>query len=147
MPDAARKLAGLFWPGPLTILLPAINVASRAVNKRGQAAIRIDANPLARSLALLAGGALTASSANISGRPPSAALAGLEPELLKRLEKLGPRAFVLGACGAPCEPAGGLPSTIVEFFAKTSDNGLRVLRHGAVSDAALIRAGYAIEVK
>lgn len=138
--DLARR----FWPGPLTVLLPAIQLAPRAVNSRGLAAIRIDANPLARHLALLAGGVLTASSANISGRPSAASLEDLDPQLLMRLENLGDMALVLPACGPWCEPAGGLPSTIVEVLPKTNDNGLRVLRAGAISRAALNGAGYAI---
>lgn len=137
-------LARRFWPGPLTVLLPALDLAPRAVNSRGQAAIRLDANPVARHLAELAGGALTASSANISGQPPAASLAALDPRLLKRLEKLGDLACVLPACGPWCQPGGGLPSTIVEVLPKTNDNALRLLRAGAISRDSLARAGYAI---
>lgn len=138
--DLARR----FWPGPLTVLLPAINLAPRAVNSRGLAAIRIDANPLARHLAQLAGGVLTASSANISGKPPAASVTALDPQFLRRLEKLGDKALVLPPCAPWCEPAGGLPSTIVEVLPKTNDNALRVLRAGAISRAALNAAGHAI---
>lgn len=73
IPDAAQKLIRVFWPGPLTLVFR----ASRAVSPRltantGLIGIRISSHPIARSLAQALGGALTATSANLSGQEENA---------------------------------------------------------------------------
>lgn len=147
--QAAVNLAGApttllerFWPGPLAILLPAKDLAPASVNARGKAAIRVDANPLAQELAHLAGGALTASSANLSGLPAPCRIDSLDPNLLCRLERLGDRAVILAPAGPETRPKGGLPSTIVEFLPQKGNNALKIIRAGATSREALCDAGF-----
>ncbi|MDE7371431.1 MAG: Sua5/YciO/YrdC/YwlC family protein, partial [Desulfovibrio sp.] len=71
--EAPRGLIERFWPGPLSLLLPALPLlAPEARNTEGLAALRVTSHPLAAKLAALAGGALTASSANFSGGAPAA---------------------------------------------------------------------------
>ena len=131
-----------FWPGPLAILLPAKGLSGAAVNACGLAAIRVDGNPLARELAILAGGALTASSANLSGCPAPSQLAALDENLLARLEKLGERAAILAPDAPETIPKGGLPSTIVELLPQKGNNVLKIVRAGATSREALNAAGF-----
>lgn len=139
----AEDLARRFWPGPLSVLLPAApDVPALLTGGTGRVAVRLTPHPVARELCLLAGGPLAASSANISGRPTAARAAGLDPEL---------RAGVAGVLDLPPAPPGGLPSTLVE--PSTGEDGghgtgrprLRVLRVGAVPVQALRDAGYAVE--
>lgn len=70
MNDAAKKLAKVFWPGPLTLVLPARDVIPK-ITRGGldTAAVRVPDCPVA--LALIAASCLpiAAPSANISGRP------------------------------------------------------------------------------
>lgn len=69
----AKKLMNFFWPGPLTLVfksqknvLPELTGGSKTVG------LRLSASPIARNLAGRCGGAITATSANISGQEPSA---------------------------------------------------------------------------
>ena len=66
----SRRLMEEFWPGPLTLLLPAAPGwrASRVV-AAGKIGVRLPESPLARELVRLAGVPLTSTSANPSGAP------------------------------------------------------------------------------
>ena len=68
--DAAMKLAEVFWPGPLTLVLPAKDIVP-SVTRGGleTAAVRMPDNVTALSLIYSANTPVAAPSANISGRP------------------------------------------------------------------------------
>lgn len=124
---AVRRLMDSFWPGPLTIVLPALpEVSSLATAGGNSVALRVPAHPLTRELLQRFAGGLCAPSANRSGyvSPTSAAhvLADYEDEPLAVLD------------GGVCTR--GIESTIV----RPVENVLQVLRPGAVSLAALQRA-------
>ncbi|WP_308583687.1 L-threonylcarbamoyladenylate synthase [uncultured Desulfovibrio sp.] len=163
--DAVAELAAMpkgllaFWPGPLTVLLPARSCLPPAlVNGQGLAAVRVTPHPLAAQLAEQAGGALTASSANLSGGAPVCSPDKLDPVLLEALRSMAQGMTCPAGCaaqdaktevplplafGGPL-PAGGLPSTVVEPLSG-GDGGagrLRIVRAGAVSAAALEAAGF-----
>ena len=154
--DAVAELAAMpkgllaFWPGPLTVLLPARSCLPPAlVNGQGLAAVRVTPHPLAAQLAEQAGGALTASSANLSGGAPVCSPDKLDPALLEALRST-PQAAKAEvslplALGGPL-PAGGLPSTVVEPLSGGAGGAgrLRIVRAGAVSAAALEAAGFAL---
>ena len=66
----AEKLAEIFWPGPLTLVLPraaGAPVADLALAGLPTVAIRMPAHPVARELLAAFGGPLAAPSANRSG--------------------------------------------------------------------------------
>jgi L-threonylcarbamoyladenylate synthase len=120
----ARRLAAAFWPGPLTLVLPARPGLHAAITAGAAAVgVRVTSSPVAAGLAGAAGGALVATSANLAGQPPSATAAALDAALAARLD------LVLDAGPAP----GGLPSTVVAV----EGEGLRLLRAGAVPFEAL----------
>ncbi len=126
----ARRLAAAFWPGPLTLVVPARAAAGlhRAIaGGAGTLGIRITSGAAAAALARLAGGALVATSANLSGHPPVAAPADLDPALLARLD------LVLDGGPAP----GGLPSTVVAV----GPGGLGLIRAGAIPFERVEAAG------
>lgn len=148
-----------FWPGPLTVLLPARACLPQAlVNAQGQVAVRVTPHPLAAQLAVEAGGALTASSANLSGGEAVRNPQQLDPALLDALQQMVQKMPICASgkdvmqnqqpilLGGPL-PAGGLPSTVVEPLgcAKDGTGRLRVLRAGAVSVAELAAAGFTVE--
>lgn len=141
-PQAAMQLARRFWPGPLSILLPAApGVPEPLTGGTGRVAVRLTPHPVARELCLRAGGPLVASSANISGRPAVTRLADLDPELL---------AEVAGVLDLPPSPPGGLPSTLVEVLdGEPGRQGalprLRILRAGVVTASELRGAGYEVD--
>jgi len=73
---AARPLMDAFWPGPLTLVLPARDEVSRSVTAgQDSVALRVPAHPSAQALLAAFGGGLVAPSANryMSISPTSAA--------------------------------------------------------------------------
>ena len=118
LPDLARRLANRFWPGPLTLLLPAVPWLAAPVSAgTGTVGVRVPADAVARGLCRHAGGLLTATSANRSGEPASA-----DPDVVAGLEGVD---LLLDAG----RTAGGAPSTIVDV----SGADVRLIRAGAIS--------------
>lgn len=148
---APPPLLRRFWPGPLSLLLPALpELAPQVRNADGLAALRVTPHPLAARLAALAGGALTASSANFSGGTPAARAGELDAALLAALAAQegaldGCAAGLLAARAPEEEPGGGLPSTLALPLSGSGGRSLRVLRQGAVSAQALMAAGFRLE--
>jgi L-threonylcarbamoyladenylate synthase len=69
--SATQKLASVFWPGPLTLLVdapPALH--PRVDGGTGKVGVRVPNHPIARELARRLGRPITATSANISGETP-----------------------------------------------------------------------------
>jgi L-threonylcarbamoyladenylate synthase len=119
--ERARRLAALFWPGTLTLVLPAGPRCLSAWTARdGTVALRQTGHPVARELVEALGAPLVATSANRSGQPAPASLADLDPGLAAEVD------LVLSD-GAPGSGAG---STIVRIEAH---GGWRVLREGRPS--------------
>ena len=101
----AARLASRGWPGPLTLIIPASRHLCDAVHlSTGKIAVRVTADMVARALAARVGHAITSTSANISGEPPSAT-----PDRV--VASFGSGIDVLIDTGPT--PA-GLPSTIVD---------------------------------
>jgi len=127
-------LARQFWPGPLSILVPATAGLARQVkDERGMTSVRVTPHPLAARLCLDAGAPLVATSANVSGLDPAGRFADLDPKLVEQAGE---------ALGMGPEPAGGEPSTVVEPL---GSGLLFVFRRGAVSDEKLNQAGFSIK--
>ncbi len=71
VPPASRVLMERFWPGPLTLVFPArSHLPPLLTAGTGTVAVRCSSHPVAIELAKAFGGPITATSANISGRPP-----------------------------------------------------------------------------
>lgn len=101
----ARRLAERFWPGALTLLVPAWPDLVPAVHgETGAVGIRVPAHPVARALAAAVGRPLVATSANLSGEPPPS-----RPGDISLAVREGIAALI---DAGPCP--GGLPSTIVD---------------------------------
>ena len=110
LPPPAAALAGRYWPGPLTLVLPLRGTP-------GTAAVRVSSHPAARALAAALGYPVISTSANRSGEPP----ASTASEAAAVLRGGGSeRTLVLDGGPTP----GGAPSVILD--ATTSD--LRPLR-------------------
>lgn len=62
-------LARRFWPGPLTIILPAAKVPLKVTGNTGRLAVRQSKAVVANAIIEKLGHAVIATSANISGRP------------------------------------------------------------------------------
>lgn len=142
---APERLLDAFWPGPLSLLLPALpGLAPETRNAEGLAALRVTSHPLAARLAALAGAALTASSANFSGAAPAARADRLDAALLAALARSDGEAGLLAASAPHEEPHGGAPSTLARPCADGAGPCLRLLREGAVSAGDLADAGFRV---
>lgn len=124
-PPAFRPLAARFWPGPLTMILPARPRVPEAVTAgSATVAVRLPRSALLRSLIRFAGCPLTGTSANLSGRAGGRSAA-------ETARQLGGLLDLLLDAGPAKRP---LPSTIVDL----SGRAPRVVRAGAVpADAVL----------
>jgi L-threonylcarbamoyladenylate synthase len=122
----AERLMAAFFPGPLTLVLPARPVVPAGTTGGGTTvAVRMPDHAVALALVTAAGRPIAAPSANPSGAPPprSAAevLAGLDGKFDLLLDA-GPTTL-------------GTPSTVLDLSAGTP----RVLRLGAVPPQAIER--------
>ncbi|MGN0158629.1 MAG: L-threonylcarbamoyladenylate synthase [Brotaphodocola sp.] len=70
IPEAGRKLAEAYWPGPLTMVFPkSERVPYGTTGGLDTVAVRMPSDPVANRLIALAGVPIAAPSANTSGRP------------------------------------------------------------------------------
>ena len=120
-PPLALALAERFWPGALTLVVPARQETGRALGSSdGSIGMRVpDYAPL-RALLGLCGGALAVTSANLSGRPESLTAEQVEGQLGNFL------AIILD--GGPSVTA--TPSTVVDL----RELPPRILRAGELRD-------------
>jgi len=122
-PGALRAIAARFWPGPLTLILPASERVPIAITRgTGKVAVRWPAAPFAQALIREVGGAVTGTSANISGRPAAATAEEVARQLGNSVYSIvdGGRARTRQ------------PSTIVDLTEKP-----RMVRPGALPPALL----------
>jgi L-threonylcarbamoyladenylate synthase len=113
-------LARAFWPGPLTIVVPAApSLSKRLSGDLDTVGVRVPAHAVARALAGAFGSCITATSANVSGGPPAMTADEVAAALREKIDA------VLDGGPAP----GGPPSTIVEF----AENRPVLRRSGAVA--------------
>ncbi|WP_371349113.1 L-threonylcarbamoyladenylate synthase [Ancylobacter sp. IITR112] len=105
-PPAAETLAGRFWPGPLTLVVPAREEATSELARAGLAsvAIRVPAHPVARAVLAAAGRPIAAPSANRSGHVSPTTAAHVQADLDGRID------LILDA--GPCTV--GVESTILD---------------------------------
>ena len=128
--DEVRALVAAFWPGGLTVILPAqSSLAWDLGETRGTVALRMPGNRVALEL-LSETGPLAVSSANLTGRP--AATTAQEAEGM-----LGDSVALYLDDG----PGGDLASTIVDATGLLAPEGkLVIVRHGVISDEDIFKA-------
>jgi L-threonylcarbamoyladenylate synthase len=123
----AERLAGRFWPGPLTIVLDAHRDLVAGVRAADSSvAVRVPSHAVPRAIARALGAPLTATSANRSGLPATADAASV-------LRALGADLDAVVDAG----PArGGAASTIVDARGEAP----RLVREGAIAWAAVLES-------
>lgn len=122
--DRSRHLMDVFWPGPLTLLLPKTPAVPSVVTAGlSTVAVRMPSHPVARALLATCGCPVAAPSANSSGRPSPTKAAHVMEDLQGRIP------LILD--GGDCEV--GLESTVLDM---TKDIPV-VLRPGGVTPAML----------
>lgn len=139
-----ETLQEYFWPGPLSILLPAKNYLSPLLTGgTGKVAVRMSSHPVAQQLAKLCGEPIISSSANISGEPPSTCLENIDTKLLDMVAVYAMYAMYAMYNDEP-KPSGGLPSTIIEPL---GNKELLLYRVGATNKEQLQSKGFTVKEK
>ncbi len=127
LPPLGARLARAFWPGPLTLVVAAPeSLAVEVTGGTGTVGVRVPACEVTRALCAAAHVPLTATSANISGQPPT----HLPDDVASAL---GARLDILVDSGPT---AGGPPSTIVDV----TGHEPRLIRAGAIPWDAVLAA-------
>lgn len=120
LPAALERLAGRFWPGPMTVILPKSGrVPKETSGGLDTVAVRMPAHPVARELIRRAGVPLAAPSANLSGSPSPTCARHCVDDLTGRVDAI--------VDGGECDV--GVESTVLTLCTDPP----RVLRPGAVT--------------
>ena len=122
-----ETLAKQFWPGPLTLVVPAGALVPALVTARGwTVAVRVPDHPIARELARRLGGPITGTSANRSGGPDPHTADAVRRQIGRHVDR------VIQGGPAPV----GRASTVLDITGPVP----RLLREGAISEAAILEA-------
>lgn len=127
VPETAYLLAEKFWPGPLTMVLPARDlVPRRTTGGLNTVAVRCPKTEITRRIIRLAGVPIAAPSANLSGKPSTTTAQHVLHDHDGRIEAV--------VDGGPCSV--GVESTIVDL----TEARPRLLRPGGVTPEQLLEA-------
>ncbi len=126
VPVVARRLAEAFWPGPLTLVLPARDeIAPELIGPDG-VGVRVSPNPVARALSAGIVRPITATSANLSGAAPASTLEEARAGLGKKV-----KVYLEGG-----KLTAQAPSTVIAV----SGSGWKMVRVGAISEDQIAAA-------
>jgi L-threonylcarbamoyladenylate synthase len=120
--EMALRLAGSFWPGPLTLVVPKHPSLPEAVSTAPTVGVRVPDHPVARAL-LRAAGPMAVTSANLSGQASPCTAQEVCNQLGGRIS------LILDGGGTP----GGVPSTVVNCLGAEP----QILREGPITLAQI----------
>lgn len=116
----AKKLIGRFWPGPLTLVLPAKpDLPVPLLNRDGKIGVRVSSHPIATRLTRELGRPITATSANPSGKEPARTIQEARSYFAGGIEIFLDGGMLTGKTG----------STVAEVI----EGNLRIIREGEIS--------------
>jgi L-threonylcarbamoyladenylate synthase len=124
IPDCAYALAAAFWPGPLTMVLPARDIVPLSTRAGlPSVAVRCPDSDITREIIRLSGVPVAAPSANISGKPSTTTAEHVRYDHDGRIDCI--------VDGGPCRV--GVESTIVDL----TEMPPRLLRPGGITPEEL----------
>ena len=124
IPDAAKRLAEAFWPGPMTLIFRKSSlVPPETTGGLDTVAVRMPSHPAAQRFIQAAGVPIAAPSANLSGRPSPTTAKHVREDLDGRIDMI--------LDGGPADI--GLESTIIDVTEETPV----ILRPGYIGREAL----------
>ena len=132
VPPEVRALVAAFWPGGLTVILPANpSLKWDLGNTNGTVALRMPNNRIALEL-LSETGPLAVSSANLTGQIAARTAQDAEGMLGDSVE-----VYLDGGEVGHDYEAAGLGSTIIDATALIDGGVLRIVRHGVITEAQI----------
>ncbi len=123
--ESARRLTDAYWPGPLTIVLPARDEIPPALSPERTVGLRSPKHAICQQLLGLCSGYLVGTSANLTGKPPATSAEEI-------VNQLGDRVDIVLDGG---KPPVGVASTVVDL----TREHLVVLREGPIARAEILR--------
>ena len=126
VPIDARRLADAFWPGPLTLVLPARDSVARELVGPDGVGVRVSPHPVARALSVGISRPITANSANLSGKAPASTEEQARNALGGKV-----KVFLEGG-----NSGAAAPSTVIAVSA----GGWKMVRVGAISERQIAMA-------
>ncbi len=133
IPPQAWQLADLFWPGPLTMVLPVRElVPKRTTAGLDTVAVRCPRTAVTREIIRLSGVPIAAPSANLSGKPSTTTAQHVLHDLDGKIEAI--------VDAGPCDV--GVESTIVDLTGAVP----RLLRPGGITPEQLRAQLGALEI-
>lgn len=128
IPPVLMALARRFWPGPLTIVVPARIGGGQApalrggiIRADGTIAIRVSSHPVAQALSRALGRPLVATSANVSGLPTAYSVPAVQRQFAA--SKYRPDAYL---------NVGALPRRVPSTIVGLKGGKVSVLRQGRI---------------
>lgn len=120
LPKAAQDLAFQFWPGALTMVMPALDEVPSIIRAdRPTVGLRVPDHSQARKLLHRFGSGIVGTSANMTGEPPMKSA-----DEVAEVFKDDDVSVLVGDCGEH-----EMPSTVVDVIYTKP----RILRHGAIT--------------
>jgi len=127
VPPEAQILTERFWPGPLTLVVPAAENLSELVTAGGSTiGCRMSSNASAAGLVLACGLPITSTSANLSGGLNPTSISEISADILEQVD------IVIDAGPSP----GSVPSTVYDI----SQKPFRLVRAGVIPEADITDA-------
>lgn len=123
--ESARKLANRYWPGPITIVLPAKDRVPSILAPQRTLGVRSPKHAVCQQLLGLCSGYLVGTSANLTGRPSGISAAEVE-------DQLGDRVDIILDGG---KSSLGVASTVVDL----TKSRLTIVREGPIARAEILR--------
>lgn len=118
--DTAKKLAAVFWPGPLTMILPKADAIPNEVSAGlDTVGVRMPSHKVARDFIRLCGVPIAAPSANVSGKPSPTTAFHVYNDLSGKISTI--------IDGGECSV--GLESTVIAL----GDDTAEILRPGKIT--------------
>ncbi len=125
------KIINNFWPGPLSILVPAKkNICNHLLDPNNHLCVRMTSHPVARKLCLKTNSPIISTSANLSGKPAVSLPHLLDKNIIKSAD------YTLLS---PPYPSGKAPSTIIKIL---TPNKIKLIRQGAISKKELEKLNF-----
>jgi L-threonylcarbamoyladenylate synthase len=126
VPEKAKVLMDVFWPGPLTILFRTNEkISRRLTTNTGKIGIRVSSHPVASALTRELGRPLTTTSANLSGFPPSLNVRHLKSYFGGKVDAIIDSGELMSSGG----------STVVDV----TEDKLAIIREGVIKAEVLYR--------